>query len=292
MAMPRWILAKCAQHWHRLLLASLWPLLTVGLLLVIQTFLQAIASGAEGELGSAERKEATRWLYVALAAFLPALHGMLWAVSQIFLDPAPRAARGGGWSFPLSFLSLRSLWVSLGWLTFAALLWVALTMIVGTLAFRDLGSLFGSTIDQANELAQGTRVAPERGSGGQQVDAADFRPGALEAVMLASGLVALWLLVKALVGVPLRLMGEQADIVSCFKATPGWRGVRLTLWVALAGGLLAGLFGFYQHLGGEEPGAASGLYTVGRLLLWQFGLLIFLSFVGGALAWHAQKSAD
>jgi len=152
-------------------------------------------------------------------------------------------------------------------------------MILGLFAYRDPGELFASTMQQAQEYGEGTRIAPERGIGGQSVYLEDFHVTLFQTLIALSGLAALWVWLKALVCVPLRVLKRPINLRTALDSTVGWYGVRLTLWVAILGCIV---FGSHQLLSVVLPRLALLIYDA---LCFEVFFWIF----GGMVAWHAQR---
>jgi len=270
--MLSFLVSGLRQRFGILLLASLLPLMAFGGLIAVD---QLLPSAEESD-----SRTGFRWLMLVLALLLPACHGFLWSVSTAFLaDQTDQKPLGWRLSVPLSLVSIRSLWVTLGWTFMAVIILIGAVFLSGPLAYRDLGELAASTIQQAQEYGDGTRIAPERGAGGQSVRLEDFYQPLLSAFIISSALGTLWIWVKALMCVPLRLLNQPINLLTAMDSTTGWRGVRLTFWISLLG---ITVFGAHWALALIAPMAVLMAYNAVL-----FVLVFWL--VGGMLAWHAQK---
>ena len=260
------------NHSFDLLFASLFPLVAFLGLVVVQNML-LVQPDADSRTGF-------RWLLLVLAFFLPACHGFMWSVTTSFLGSQAKL-KPLGWrvSLPLSFSAVRSLFVSSGWTFVSLIILIGVGMILGLFAYRDPGELFASTMQQAQEYGEGTRVAPERGAGGQSVNLEDFNVPLFQALIALSGLGALWVWLKALVCVPLRVLKRPINLRTALDSTVGWYGVRLTLWVAILGGVV---LGSHQLLSLVLPLPVLLLYDA-------LCFTVFFWIFGGMLAWHAQR---
>ena len=271
--MLSFIVSGLRQRFGNLLVASLVPLVAFGGLIAVD---QLLPSAAESD-----SRTGFRWLMLVLALLLPACHGFLWSVSTAFLaDQTDRKSLGWRLSLPLSFVSIRSLWVTMGWTLLVVFIFIGAGMLlIGLLAYRDPGELVASTVQQAQEYGDGTRIAPERGAGGQSVRSEDFNQPLLLIFTSLCALGALWIWLKSLMCVPLRLLRQPINLLTALDSTAGWRGVRLTLWVSLVGGTAVG-----THW-------ALALVVPMAVLMAYDAVLFVLVFwiVGGMLAWHAQK---
>ena len=270
--MLSFLVSGLRQRVGTLILISLLPLAAFCGLIAVD---QLLPSAEESD-----SRTGFRWLMLILALLLPACHGFLWSVSTAFLtDHTDRKPLGWRLSVPLSFVSIRSLWVTMGWTFLAVIIFIGAVVLLGPLAYRDLSELAASTVQQAQEYGDGTRIAPERGAGGQSVRLEDFHQPLLSAFIILSALGTLWIWVKALMCVPLRLLHQPVNLLTALDSTAGWRGVRLTLWISLLGIMV---FGAHWALGLIAPMA---------VLLAYDAVLFVLVFwiVGGMLAWHAQK---
>ena len=271
--MLTFICVRLIQQLPALLLASLLPLLAFAGLVGVEQFLPS-------EL-EADSRQGFRWLLLVLAFFLPACHGFLWATTTAFLMPfAKRLPVAWHLSVPLDWAAVRSLWVSIGWTVLAFFVFVGAGMIlVGLFAYKDPGELVSSTAQQAQQFGAGTRIAPQRGAGGQSVRLEDFHAISAGVITALCALAALWVWLKSLMCVPLRVLGQPITMLTALDSTAGVRGVRLTLWVALLGVSVYGLHWF-----------AAAALPVRVIPVVDAGLFVLLFWiVGGMLAWHAQK---
>ena len=271
--MLSFLISGLRQRLGVLILTSLLPLIAFGALIAVD---QILPSAEE-----ADSRTGFRWLMLVLAFLLPICHGFFWSVSTAFLtDHIDRKPFGWRFSVPLSFASIRSLWVTIGWTFLVVVIFIGAGMVlVGLLAYSNPGELVSSTVQQAQEYGDGTRVAPERGAGGQSVRAEDFNQFVEDILTGLCGLGAVWIWLKAMMCVPLRLLGQPINLLSAMDSSAGWRGLRLTFWVVLVGLVVAG-----THW-------ALALVAPMTLVFAYDALMFVLVFwiVGGMLAWHAQK---
>ena len=202
--MLSFIFSGLRQRFGILLVASLVPLAAFGGLIAVD---QLLPSAAESD-----SRTGFRWLMLVLALLLPACHGFLWSVSAAFLaDQTDRKSLGWRLSLPLSFVSIRSLWVTMGWTLLVVFIFIGAGMLlIGLLAYRDPGELVASTVQQAQEYGDGTRIAPERGAGGQSVRSEDFNQPLLLIFTSLCALGALWIWLKSLMCVPCVCSGSQS----------------------------------------------------------------------------------
>ena len=152
--MLSFIFSGLRQRFGILLVASLVPLAAFGGLIAVD---QLLPSAAESD-----SRTGFRWLMLVLR-WASACHGFYGRYRPIFCrsngSKIPRLAT----VFTAEFCTIRSLWVTMGWT-----LLVVFIFIGGYVAHWVAGvprscELVASTVQQAQEYGDGTRIAPERG---------------------------------------------------------------------------------------------------------------------------------